>query len=122
MKILIVDDEPSLQKSCKLMLEKRGHVVGLADNGNRALSALSGESYDLLITDIIMPDKEGIELIIEVRGQYPSLPIIAMSGGGRLDAHNYLDMAAKLGCTTTLQKPFTFDELLAAVDAAASLE
>lgn len=115
MNVLLVDDEPALRKACRLMLEKAGHSVDVAENGHNALDCLRSATYDVLLTDIIMPDKEGIELIIEVRQSHPNLPIIAMSGGGRVDARNYLGMAEKLGCAAVIEKPFTREELLLAV-------
>lgn len=114
-RILLVDDEEAVLNMFQEVLELDAHVVTTAGNGNSALAALEHGTFDLVITDLIMPDKEGIEMIVEMRQTKPNLPIIAMSGGGRGSAHDYLEMAAMLGARKTLAKPFAVDDLLTAV-------
>jgi DNA-binding NtrC family response regulator len=116
-RILIVDDEPALLDMMREMLKRYDHEleVDITENGNTALSHLKKSGTDLLISDIFMPEKEGIELIREVKQKYPAIKIIAMSGGLNRQGINYLEMAKLLGSTTTLPKPFSREELLSAV-------
>jgi len=111
-KILIVDDDDLIRELLYEILESNGYHVIEAENGNRALEILENESVNLIITDIIMPDKEGIETIIEIKKKLPKTKIIAMSGGGQLDANSYLSIAKKLGVTKTISKPFDPKSLL----------
>ncbi len=105
-KILVVDDDDLIRDLLYEILEDQGYKVFEAENGNRALQLLKTETFDLIITDIIMPDKEGIETIIEIKKKVPQAKIIAMSGGGQLDANSYLSIAKKLGVQHTISKPF----------------
>lgn len=114
-RILLVDDEDIVLRLFETVLGLDHHDVTTASNGNGALSALAKGTFDLVITDLVMPDKEGIETIVEMQKLKPELPIIAMSGGGRGNAADYLDMAAKLGARKTLAKPFSAQALLDAV-------
>jgi DNA-binding NtrC family response regulator len=114
-RILLVDDEDIVLRLFETVLELDHHDVTTASNGNGALAAIANGTFDLVITDLVMPDKEGIETIVEMRRLKPDLPIIAMSGGGRGNAADYLDMAAKLGARKTLAKPFSAQTLLDAV-------
>ncbi len=113
--ILIIDDEDELRSMLRQMLEHAGHEVSEAVNGAIGIEMCERRMPDLIITDIIMPEKEGIETIITLRRADPTLPIIAISGGGRLDATDFLTMAKKLGAHHTLTKPFRRDKLLEAV-------
>lgn len=114
-KILLADDEEVLRGLLVGMLESDGHVVEAVSNGNQVMKALAAGSFDLVITDLIMPDKEGIETIMELRKKNPAMKIIAISGGGRSGAQNYLKLALKLGAAATLEKPFDRDGLVATV-------
>ena len=105
-KILVVDDDDLIRDLIYEILEPQGFNIILAENGNRAIEILSKESVDLIITDIIMPDKEGIETIIDIKKKLPNAKIIAMSGGGQLNANSYLSIAQKLGVSATISKPF----------------
>ncbi|MCX5767095.1 MAG: response regulator [Gemmatimonadetes bacterium] len=111
-KILLVDDEFAVRELLAEVLELDAHLVTQADDGASAIAAVERELFDLVVTDLVMPDKEGIETIMEIRQRWPALKIIAMSGGGRGDAADYLDMAASLGAAATLQKPFSSQLLL----------
>lgn len=113
--ILLVDDHAEFLAVQKEILEDAGHTVVAASDGHRALAAVEAGGIDLVIMDIIMPRKEGIETIVELRERYPLLKVIAMSGGGRVGAMSYLEIAEKLGALHTLEKPFSGAELLAAV-------
>lgn len=114
-KILIVDDNSSLLEITREFLLRSGHVAITAANGKQAVDLFTAQSFDLVITDLIMPEKEGIETIIELRRAHPTLKIIAMSGGGRRGADDYLALAQMLGASRTLLKPFSAEELLEAV-------
>ncbi len=106
-RILLVDDDELLRNVLALTLRKMGHVVIEARNGREALELSADGLPDLLITDLIMPEKEGLETITTIRQIHPTVKVIAMSGGGRGDATDYLNVARLLGADRTLQKPFT---------------
>ncbi len=115
-RILIVDDEPSLRHVVGEHLRRAGHDVATVSNGLEALDEMREAAFDLVITDIIMPQMEGIETIRELRKQTPALKIIAMSGGGRFDDGDYyLRMAHLFGSDAVLAKPFSREQLLEAV-------
>jgi CheY-like chemotaxis protein len=114
-KILVIDDEPSILLMIKKMLEKAGHVVDMALNGKEGMQIFENNKADLLITDIIMPEKEGLETIVEMKKKYPDLKIIAISGGGRISADGYLPGAKLLGANMVFQKPLVQKEFLEAV-------
>jgi DNA-binding response OmpR family regulator len=114
-KILVIDDETSILLMIKKMLEKAGHEVDMALNGKEGMQLFEKNKADLLITDIIMPEKEGLETIVEMRKNYPDLKIIAISGGGRISADGYLPGAKLLGANMVFQKPLIQKELLEAV-------
>ncbi len=92
-----------------------GHEVVNASNGKEGIKLFRENGADLIITDIVMPEKEGLETIMELRKGYPDVKIIAISGGGRVDPESYLTMAEKMGASRTLTKPFEREELLEAV-------
>lgn len=114
-RILLVDDEVLVLQLFEAVLQEEHHDVTTAGDGNAAMAALAHGTFDVVVTDIVMPDKEGIEMIIEMRKLKPDLPIIAMSGGGRGSSTDYLEMAALLGARKTLAKPFSTQALLDAV-------
>lgn len=110
--ILIIDDEEQIRKLMEKMLSWEGYDTLLAANGEEGLKLYNEKGADLIITDLIMPDKEGIETIMELKKIDPSVKIIAMSGGGKNDPETYLPLAKGLGALATLKKPFALDELL----------
>ncbi|MFA6962803.1 MAG: response regulator [Opitutaceae bacterium] len=116
--ILLVDDHAEFLAVQQELLENAGHTVVTAINGFKALAAVDAGSFDLVITDIIMPGKEGLETIMELRRRHPLLKVIAMSGGGRMGAMSYLELAEKLGAIHTLEKPFNEAVLIEAVNMA----
>ena len=116
--ILVIDDESEVRYAIKAVLEDQGHSVAEAETGTQGLARLENASYDLVICDIIMPDKEGIETIVEIRESLPKQKIVAMSGGGRIKKEDYLAVAAAVGATHTISKPFdaeTLTEMVAAI-------
>ena len=100
-RILVIDDDPPLRKLTAIMLTRAGHDVDTARDGEEGTSFLEAGAYDLLITDLIMPNKEGIELIMECHRNMPGLPIIAVSGGGRHGDIDVLQAAADVTRTRT---------------------
>lgn len=114
-RILIIDDEPYILLMLKKMLERAGYEVDLASNGREGMAVFEQNSADLVITDIIMPDKEGLELILEMKKKRPELKIIAMSGGGRISPESYLECARHFGAEKVFQKPFRQKEIISAV-------
>jgi len=117
--ILIVDDEPDVRRSLRKRLEKVGHCVVEAADGRAAAEQARTTPPDLVITDIIMPDTDGIETIATLRQNAPHLRILAISGGGRTGRTDFLQYARKLGADDILAKPFSSDTLHAKVDALA---
>lgn len=115
-KVLIIDDEPYILLMLKKMLEKAGYEVDMASNGKEGLDLFEKHAADLVITDIIMPDKEGLEIILEMKKQRPDLKIIAISGGGRISPESYLECAKHFGASRVFQKPFKQKELISAVN------
>ncbi len=114
-KILVLDDEPSILLMIKKMLEKAGHEVDIALNGKEGMLLFEKNKPDLLVSDIIMPEKEGLETIFELRRMYPDLKIIAISGGGRIGPDGYLPGAKLLGANMVFQKPLDQKEFVNAV-------
>jgi len=114
-RILIIDDDPQILDMLGQILEREGHQVVTALNGKEGLKLYRENPTDLIITDLIMPEKEGIETIMELRRDFPDVKIIAISGGGHNDADQYLAMAQKLGVQRTFAKPVARAELLKAV-------
>ncbi|MGE9297360.1 MAG: response regulator [Puniceicoccales bacterium] len=115
-RILIIDDQPEVRAMLSLMLKRAGHETLEAKDGRRGLSVVASYKLDLVVTDILMPEKEGIETIIELRKTFPTLKIIAISGGGDGRNFDYLPMAERLGAHATLKKPFSNQDLLSAID------
>jgi DNA-binding response OmpR family regulator len=111
-KILIVDDEPQLLALLGEAFRKSGMEVYLARNGDVALELYNSVYPDLVITDIVMPAKEGVALIIDIKKSLFHTPIIAMSGGGIRGCRDYLRWAAEFGADLVLQKPFRTSTLL----------
>lgn len=114
-KILVIDDEPLVLKTIRLVLEQAGHDIHEAPNGRVGMESLAAESFDLVITDILMPDQEGLETISGMRRDNGDIKILAMSGGGRTGNHDFLQIARKLGADATIKKPFDPDLLVAQV-------
>jgi CheY-like chemotaxis protein len=115
-KILVVDDEPFVRDMMTAMIKPAGYDVVEAVNGAEAFNICKKEAVDLIITDIVMPEKNGIDLIMNVKKEYPDIPIIAVSGGGGITGrYDYLEIAKLVGANNILKKPFEIDELRSAV-------
>ena len=114
-KILVIDDDDEFRNMLKQMLERGGHHVITATDGDMGIEFYRKEQTDLVITDLIMPKKEGVETIIELKKESPNVKIIAMSGGGLGKAESYLDIVESLNIERTFSKPLSMSELLGAV-------
>jgi DNA-binding NtrC family response regulator len=113
--ILVIDDDPLVGKTVQKMLSVDSWDVRLANSGRDALEQISKQAPDLVVTDIIMPDMEGLEIIVTLQKSNPQIRIVAVSGSGRLNEVDYLEYAEKLGAYATLTKPFRREELLSIV-------
>ena len=110
--ILLIDDEDQIRKVISLYLAKHDFAVDTAENGKVGVKKLTEKQYDVLVTDLIMPEQEGIETIIQVKEKHPDLKIIAISGGGKKGNLDFLDSAKILGADEILKKPFVPSQLL----------
>lgn len=113
--ILIIDDDTQLSAMLKQLLERNGYSVITAPDGSKGIDLYHSEGARLIITDLIMPVKEGIETIAELIKENPSVKIIAISGGGRLKPDSYLNLAETFGASRTFTKPIDRQALLDAV-------
>jgi DNA-binding NtrC family response regulator len=111
-RVLIIDDEESVRQTLRENLEICGFEVNEAADGEQGLAALeSGVLPHVVITDIIMPRKEGLETIVSICKKFPGIKLIAISGGGRSKTMDFLQMAEKIGAHAVLPKPLDLDEL-----------
>ncbi len=110
-RILLIEDDPDALLAIEILLSHLGYRVETARNGREGLKKFRANAPDLVLTDIIMPEAEGIETIIAMRQLRPDAKIVAMSGGGPMNRESLLDMTVKLGATDSLAKPFDDDEL-----------
>jgi DNA-binding NtrC family response regulator len=115
-RILIIDDEVSIRKPLQRLLERAGHEVVSAANGSEAVRLWRQRAGDMVITDIHMPEKNGLETIVELRQIAPQTRILAMSGGDLNPRVDVLGDATLLGASRTISKPFTLEEMLRAVE------
>ncbi len=114
-KVLIIDDDDLVRLTARNILQKAGCSIFEADNGVAGIKLFKQEQPTIVITDMLMPDKEGLETITEIRKLSATAKIIAMSGGGNSKNMTYLQMALKVGAHHTLKKPFKPDELLSVI-------
>jgi len=114
-RVLLADDDQQIRQMLKLTLERAGYEVVEAEDGNKAVRQYKQDSIDLVITDIVMPEKEGIETIMELRSIDPDVKIIAISGGGRINPEDYLNWARRFGVRHTFTKPVDREQLLEAM-------
>ena len=110
-RILLIEDDPDALLAIEILLSQLGYQVETARNGREGLKMFRASAPDLVLTDIIMPEVEGIETIIAMRQLRPDAKIVAMSGGGPMNRESLLDMTVKLGATDSLAKPFDDDQL-----------
>ncbi|HEV8456172.1 MAG TPA: response regulator [Gemmatimonadales bacterium] len=117
-RILVVDDDEGTRRSLEILLTKEGYEVVQARNGSEALRAWRDHGGDLVIMDLLMPERGGIETIVELLAYNPAIRIIAMSGGGDTKRFDLLGDAGMLGAVATIKKPFSSAEMMAAVSRA----
>jgi DNA-binding response OmpR family regulator len=120
--ILIVEDDNDLREMLKLSLLQRKYTVIEAGNGKEAISKFKPTLIDLVVTDIIMPDEDGLKVIMKLKEIKPNIRIIAISGGGKAGPGNYLNLARALGADEIFPKPFSVQALLARIDAILELQ
>lgn len=111
-RILVVDDEAAFRGALRQMLEREDYEVIEAENGAHGLRLFRDSPTDLIIMDLLMPEREGLETIMDIKRDYPDARIIAISGGGRTGSLNFLPAAEKLGACATLAKPFERQHML----------
>ena len=115
-RILIIDDDDQMRSMLKQTLEREGYEVMDASNGAKGIELMRESQSDLVITDLIMPEKDGMETTIELKREFPEIKIIAISGGSRaMDPRDYLHYATQVGVMKTFTKPFDPKELLEAI-------
>lgn len=113
--VLVIDDEELVRFTIREILEAEGYEVIEAANGQKGVEAFQNNHVDLIITDIIMPEKEGVETIIEIKRENPAIKILAISGGGRTRNMDFLKLADEFGADKTMAKPFSTEDLINAV-------
>ena len=116
-RILLIEDVKIARYALREILENGGHEVTEAENGNEGIAFQRAQPFDLIVTDIIMPEKDGVETIIELKRNYSTLSVIAISGGGRTRDLYFLGLAKRSGADEVLAKPFSEAELLQCVAA-----
>ncbi|HEY1615868.1 MAG TPA: response regulator [Rhizomicrobium sp.] len=117
--VLVVDDDDTVREIARALLEAEGYEVHDATDGEAALAFLETRPVDIVLLDIMMPRKEGLETLVELKQRFPAITVIAMSASGMRRGHNFLAVAAKFGADGTLQKPFSPDELFGLLAACA---
>jgi CheY-like chemotaxis protein len=112
--ILVIDDDPQILRLVDAVLRYEGHSTLLASDGREGMAKF-GEQVDLVITDLLMPHKEGFETIADIRRSGLDVPVIAITGGGAVGPQTYLETARLFGASVVIAKPFAKDEILVAV-------
>jgi len=115
-RILVIDDEPTALDLLRRILEMSGYEVLAAANGLEGVELFRQQPCDLVITDMVMPVKDGLQTILDLRGFVPDLPVIAISGGGTISKERYLAVAGYLDRVITIAKPFSIEEITGAVE------
>ena len=113
--ILVIEDDVEVRQMLRQILERSGYDVEEASDGEEGIRRYREKQADLIITDIIMPKKEGIETITDLKVEFPDVKVIAISGGGRLGPEPYLELAKGFGANRIIMKPFTAEEILEAI-------
>ncbi len=111
--ILLIDDDELVRRSIRAILEAKGYAVDIAENGMLVMEKLRARSVDLVITDIFMPGKDGLEITAEIRREFPLIKILALSGGGIVDSESVLESALDVGADRCHPKPISSVALIA---------
>jgi CheY-like chemotaxis protein len=114
--ILIVEDDAELREMLAITLTRRKYTVMEAVNGKDAIVRFKPSITDLVLTDLIMPDEDGLKVIMKLRELKPSLKIIAISGGGKAGPGSYLNLAKALGADAVYSKPFSINDLISRIE------
>jgi CheY-like chemotaxis protein len=114
--ILIVEDDSDMREMLKVTLLRRKYSVQEASNGKEAISKFKPSLTDIVITDLIMPDEDGLKVIMKLKEIKPDIKIIAISGGGKAGPGNYLNLARALGADFVLPKPFSINDLISKIE------
>src|ERR1035437_7979090 len=114
--VLIVEDEKDLREMIKVSLVRKKYTVIEAENGREAIMHFKPLITDLIVTDLIMPDEDGLKVIIKLKELKPSIKIIAISGGGKVGPGSYLNLAKALGADAIFSKPFSINDLIAKIE------
>jgi len=115
MRVLIIDDDEQIRVLLQQMMKWAGLEVEVAENGKIAMQLMQEDPADLVITDLIMPEQEGLETISRLKKEYEGIKIIAISGGGRIGPEAYLPAARELGADLVFSKPFDVQKVVDAV-------
>jgi len=113
--LIVIDDEDSICNVLRCYLEDQGFNISVAHDGKQGLDLVEHDPPDLLITDVFMPEKDGVEVILAMRRKWPAVPIVVISGGSLLGIRDMLYTAKIIGAAHVLRKPFALEELLAAI-------
>lgn len=114
--VLIVEDDKELREMLKMSLLRRSYTVLEAENGKNAITHFKPSLTDLVVTDLIMPEEDGLKVVIKLRELKPSIKIIAISGGGKVGPGSYLNLAKALGADAIFSKPFSINDLTAKIE------
>jgi CheY-like chemotaxis protein len=120
--VLIVEDDKELREMLKLSLLRRNFTVLEAENGKAAITHFKPLITDLVVTDLIMPEEDGLKVVIKLRELKPSIKIIAISGGGKVGPGSYLNLAKALGADAIYSKPFSINDLIAKIEQLLDIE
>lgn len=115
-RILVIDDDATLRRTMRKILERGGHSVREAEHGRAGLRLVGDDPPDVVVTDMLMPEKEGIETIVELRENHPEIRIVAVSGAGGVAAGGPLVDAELFGADATLAKPFSVEDFQAVIE------
>jgi DNA-binding response OmpR family regulator len=115
--LLIIEDDPSLRDSLHRTLRGKNYIILAAEEGGEGMKLMQKHAVDIVLIDMFMPGKEGVETIRELRRSYPHVKVIAMSGGGTKGEVDVLQVAKVMGCRHTLVKPFSGEDLIKAIEA-----
>jgi CheY-like chemotaxis protein len=118
LKICVIDDDALVRDSTALGLSDWGYEVVVATNGMRGLEMVETAQPDVIVTDVVMPDGDAFELLPKLRARYPTLPVVAVSGGGQTGTKLYLELARQFGANECLTKPFSIEALSEAIERA----